>query len=440
MRSTWIITQRELRERVWSKPFLLMAVFGPLLLLIGVYILLSIGGKEKQHWKVLIMDKNELFENKLMPQEDPKFSFDFINEFVDYDQFAELKQFADYDLSVWINEKIFSNKKVIVSYRELPSQEIQRKLIYYLERRMDEVMVEEFTELSISQFREIKQPLSVSFKNVYDPKNETSYVSGWVGFAFGAFIILFIFLFGMTILRSVANEKTNRVVEVVLSATTPQSLLAGKIIGVGLAALMQFLIWVVIVGVGLLIFRQTLFPDLLDPEMVVEQLAQKSTDQFQLGAAAFNSFVDLIYAQINFTVMLLYFVFFFIGGYLFYGSFFTAIGASMGSESDGQQYVIPISLLLLAALFSGYLAIYFPTSSWTSFFSFFPFTSPVVMMVKLGNGFPEGTVWQLFFSIFILYTTAVLVLFFAARIYKNGILQFGHRLKWRHLIRWLTHK
>jgi ABC-2 type transport system permease protein len=305
---------------------------------------------------------------------------------------------------------------------------------------MDEVMVEEFTELSISQFREIKQPLSVSFKNVYDPKNETSYVSGWVGFAFGAFIILFIFLFGMTILRSVANEKTNRVVEVVLSATTPQSLLAGKIIGVGLAALMQFLIWVVIVGVGLLIFRQTLFPDLLDPEMVVEQLAQKSTDQFQLGAAAFNSFVDLIYAQINFTVMLLYFVFFFIGGYLFYGSFFTAIGASMGSESDGQQYVIPISLLLLAALFSGYLAIYFPTSSWTSFFSFFPFTSPVVMMVKLGNGFPEGTVWQLFFSIFILYTTAVLVLFFAARIYKNGILQFGHRLKWRHLIRWITHK
>jgi len=440
MRNTWIITQRELSERVWSKPFLLMAVFGPLLLLIGIYILLTIGGKEKQHWSVLIMDKNELFENKLMPQEDPKFSFDFINEFVDYDQFAELKQFSDYDLSIWVNEKIFSNKKVIISYRELPTQEVQRKLIYYLERRMDEVMVEEFTELSVGQFREIKQPLSVSFKNVYDPRNETSYVSGWVGFAFGAFIILFIFLFGMTILRSVANEKTNRVVEVVLSAASPQSLLSGKVLGVGLAALIQFMIWVVIVGVGLFVFRQTLFPDLLDPTLVAEQLSQESTSQFQLGAAAFNSFVDLIYTQINFTVMLLYFVFFFVGGYLFYGSFFTAIGASMGSESDGQQYIIPISLLLLAALFSGYLAIYFPASPWTTFFSFIPFTSPVVMMVKLGNGFPEGAVWQLFLALFLLYSAAALLLFLAARIYKNGILQFGHRLKWRHLMRWLTHK
>ncbi len=438
MRDIKIILWREMKERVWSKPFLLMAVLGPVLVLTGVYILFAVGGKEKQSWKVLIMDKNELFSNRLMPKQDPHFSFDFINEFVDYDQFASLERFSDYDMSIWINEKLFSNKKVIVSYRELPSQEVQRKIVYYLERRMDEVMVEQFTNLSLGQFREIKQPLTISFKNAYDPRNETSYLAGWVGFAFGGFIMLFVFLFGMTILRSVSNEKTNRVVEVVLATTPARSLLTGKILGIGFSALLQFIIWIVVITIGLVIFKQTAFPNTFDPSFIAEQITDAENQKsFRLGSDAHNNFVDLIYRQINFPIMLTFFVLFFTGGYLFYGSFFTAIGASMGSESDGQQYIIPVTLLLFGALFSGYLAIYYPSSSWTTFFSFLPFTSPVVMMIKLANGFMEGTTWQLFLSLFLVYTFAALTLLIAARIYKNGILQFGHRLKIKHFIQWL---
>ena len=441
MNKIWLIAQRELKERLKSRSFIVMATIGPLVVLGLIYILFSIGGSEKKHWKVLIMDKQEILENKLMPNKDPFFDFYFINEFVDYDQFAELPQFQEYDMSVWINEKVLSNKKVIVSYRERPSESLQRRLIYHIERRIEEVMVDEFTDLSVGKFREIKQPLSFSFKNAYDPKNEVSYISGWVGYAFGMFIILFVFLFGMTILRSVSQEKSNRIVEILLAAVSPKKLLSGKILGIGITAVFQVFLWVVVIGIGLFVFRQTLFPNLVDPALIAEQMsdevAKEAMSEFQLSIRSYNDFVTLIYEKIHFANMLLFFIVFFIGGFLFYGAFFAMIGASMGSESDGQQYIIPISLLLILSLVSGYYVIYYPGGMLANVFSFLPFTSPVVMMINLGNGFAEGTVWQLYLSILILYVLAFFILVMAGRIYKNGILQFGHRLRIGLFIKWL---
>jgi ABC-2 type transport system permease protein len=148
-------------------------------------------------------------------------------------------------------------------------------------------------------------------------------------------------------------------------------------------------------------------------------------------------FVELIYQKIQFSNMLVFFVLFFLTGYLFYGAFFAMIGASMGSESDGQQFIIPITLLLLASLAAGYFVIYFPDSSLSTWFGFIPFTSPVVMMVELSNGFGEGEAWRLYFSLFLLLISSFLMLFLAGRIYKNGILQFGHRLRFGMFLKWI---
>ena len=380
-----------------------------------------------------MMDKKEIFDGKLTSNTPKNLQFDFINAFVDYDEFAKQEKYQDYDISVWINEKIVSNKKVIISYRERPPEKIQRQIIYLVERRMEEIMVRQFTDLSVNKFREIKQSLNFSFKDVYDPKNEKSTTASWVGFSFGTLIILFVFMFGMTILRSVSREKSNRIIEVLLSSVNAKQLLTGKVLGVGFSALVQFAVWAIIVGTGLYLFRLTLFPDMFSAGFVADEVAK--TD-FSHQLASQSPFVELIYNQIQYMNMLVFFALFFIGGYLFYGSFFAMIGASIGSESDGQQFIIPLTLLLFSAILSGYYVVYYPSTGLSTWLGFIPFTSPMVMMVDLSNGYADGSAWRLILSIIILFGSAFLMLIIAGRIYKNGILRFNHRLKLRMLIKW----
>lgn len=434
MNKVLLIAQREIGERFRNRSFKWLLILGPLIVLGLTYLFLNATSVTKKEWKVLMMDKNELFDYKLTSSENNHFEFDFINAFVDYDEFADLDQFQDYDLAVWINEKVVTNKKVIISYRERPSEAIQHELVYLVERRLEEIMVDEFSSMSVEKFREIKQKLSFSLKDTYDPKNEHSTTDGWVGFAFGAVIILFVFMFGMSILRSVAREKSNRIVEVLLSSVKARQLLSGKVLGIGFSALVQFTVWVAVIGVGLFLFRETLFPNLLGSDFVAEQLQNKDISNQYLSQ---SPFVDLIYNQIQYINMILFFTLFFIGGYLFYGSFFAMVGASMGSESDGQQFIIPITLLLVASLVAGYYQVYFPGTLLGDWLSFIPFTSPMVMMVELSTGFGEGDAWVLFASLFVLFISAFLMLAVAGRIYKNGILHFNHRLKLGLFFKWL---
>lgn len=135
--------------------------------------------------------------------------------------------------------------------------------------------------------------------------------------------------------------------------------------------------------------------------------------------------------------MTTYFLLFFIVGYLFYGAFFAAIGATSGSESDGQQFVLPIIFLLCFALYAGYYSLQNPESTMATVFHYLPFTSPVVVMVKLAQGYEPGQVYQLYLSLLVLILSAIFILLIAGRLYKNGILQFGHRIKIGLLLKWL---
>jgi ABC-2 type transport system permease protein len=435
MNKIFLIAKREVGERLITRSYLSLMVIGPLVVLGLLYIFLASTSAKKQSWDVLVMDVNQLFEYKLSSKEDPLFEVDFINAFVDYDEFAEGEKFQEYDLLVWINEKVITNKNVIISYREKPSQVVQRRLVYQIERRLEEVMVEQFTSLSIKDFRSIKQPLQISLKDAYDPKDERMESSGWVGFVFGAMIIFFILSFGMTMLRGVAKEKSNRIVEVLLSSVSPRQLLTGKILGIGFSAFLQFVVWVFLVGIGLWMLRVSFFPDLLDPAMVASELGGGANEVNNLKAQ--SPFVQLVYNQIQYLNMLIFFALFFIAGFLFYGAFFAMIGASVGSESDGQQFVIPVVMLLLIAVIAGYYEIYYPDTLLSEWLGFIPFTAPAVMMVELSYGFADGSAWKLYLSLLILIISAIILLILAARIYKNGILQFGHRLRLPILLRWL---
>jgi ABC-2 type transport system permease protein len=438
-----LITIREWKERMGSRSFVLFSLLGPLIILGLIYLMFAFGEKSKQHWNVLVADPTGIMDNKIIGSEDRSISYAFADGYIEMEEFANSKRYQPYDALLEVNEKVLSNKMGFVFFREKPSIQMQTRVQYHFERRLEEVMINEFTSLSLADFRKIKQPLSVHFRDVYDPNNESSDLSGWVGFFYGAIIFMFIFLFGMTIMRSVSREKSNRIVEVLLASNSPNQLMIGKVIGIGFSALAQFLIWIVMIGLGLYFMRENLFPDILNAaNMNIYDLALQTGDQsYQetiFVSHEYNQFVELIYNRVQFVNMTAFFILFFISGYVFYGALFAAVGATMGSESDGQQFILPLIVLLCFALYGGYYVLNYPESPMAGVLHYLPFTSPVVVMVKLAQGYyVQGHVYEIYLTLLLLIISAFAMLGIASRLYKNGILQFGHRVRLKHIFKWL---
>ena len=438
-----MIAIRELKERFSNGTFLWMMVLGPFLFLFLLFFLFKSGDEGKKNLKVLIADPASLMENKIIASESKTISYYFISDYLEIEEFRDGKAYQSFDALIEVNEKVLMNKKSFVFYRENPSTDVKMQLKFQLERRVEEVMIENFTNLSVDQFRQIKQPLNVDFRNVYDPKNEASDLEGYVGLVFGFLIVLFVLLFGMTILRSTTKEKSNRIVEVILASVKPYQLMLGKITGIGLAALIQIFVWTFFISIGLIVFRQYIFTDMFDPSNW-EGIQVSAEVQQQLmetnSAERYNQFVDLIYGRINFGFMIVHFLIFFIAAYYFYGAFFSTIGSIAGTESDGQQFVLPIVIILGLSVYLGFLAVVVPDASIVKWASLIPFTAPVVMMVKLAQGLPIGSYYLVILSLLILVVSTIVLLWLAGKIYKNGILQFGHRAKLKNIIQGLKSK
>lgn len=437
-----LIALRELNERIRSRSFLTMAVLGPVLVLGLIYILFAIGGQSKKHWNVLISDPFNIMDTKIMAGKDASVTYDFANSYIKTEDFAKQVVFQKYDALLEINEKVLQNKTAFLFFREKPTMNMGSRIHYQFERRLEEVMLQHFSDMPLSKFRELKQPVNLAFRNVYDPLDESSDKSAWVGYFFGLVVVVFVFLFGMTILRSVTREKSNRIVEVILASVKPRQLMLGKIAGIGVAALIQFVIWVLVIGAGLFLMRETLFPNLMDAAnlnitQMTNEIQNQSMQENAFRAREYNEFVELIFERIQFGSMLFFFALFFISAYLFYGTFFAALGAASGSENDGQQFVIPLIFMLVFAAYSGYYVLENPTGPLVAWFTTLPFTSPVACMVRLAQGYPEGSGYLIYLSLVILLLSSFIVLWMAGRLYQNGILNSGHRLRLRHLIIWI---
>ena len=192
MRNSWIIALRELKERVLNPAFLWMLFIGPLLLLSCLYFLFKAGDEGKTSLKVLIADPTGMMENKIVSQETKAVDYYFFDDYLELEEFRDNKKYQKFDALIEVNEKILINKKAFVFYRETPSLDVKMQLKFQLERRVEEVMISEFTNMEVDDFRQIKQALNVDFRNVYDPKNEASNLEGWVGFIFGLLIVVFV--------------------------------------------------------------------------------------------------------------------------------------------------------------------------------------------------------------------------------------------------------
>jgi ABC-2 type transport system permease protein len=435
MKNSLVIAQRELNERLESKSFVLMAIAGPLMVLGIVYLLFIAAGATKKEYNILISDPIELLNNKIKKDSSSQLNYFFINTYIEPSDFASEKKYQSFDAVLVLNEKVLSNNHVMLFTREKLASKTLYQLHREVERRLEELKVKQFTQLSLQTFWNIKHPISMVVRDTYHPSEVGNYkLAAYTGLAFGLLIFVFIFLFGMTLLRSTNREKSGRIAEIVLSSASPRQLLLGKIIGIGCAALLQLFIWILLIGTGLMLIRTFAFPDLFD----VSNMNFTAIAQNDLYAnTSYNELIQLVFEQIKFGPMLIVFTLFLLLAYLFYGSLFAALGAAQGVESDGQQFLIPLMSLFFIGLWAGFFVAENPATPFSFWLEMLPFTSPVTCMVKFSQGYAPSEVWQLFASILILLSGSFFNLYFAGKLFKKGLLRYGYRLKIGQLIKWL---
>jgi ABC-2 type transport system permease protein len=254
-----------------------------------------------------------------------------------------------------------------------------------------------------------------------------------IGGAFGYLIMMFIVIYGNMVMRSVIEEKTNRIIEIIISSVKPFQLMMGKIIGTSLAGILQFLIWAII-GLGLFLGASLFFGVSLGPTSKVPPEVMQAA-QHEIASTAQLYLAELWNLPIG--TLLTCFVIYFIGGYFLYSSFYAAIGAAVDNETDSQQFLLPIIMPLILGVYIGFFTVINdPHGTVATIFSIVPLTSPIVMLMRIPFGVP---LWQILLSIVLLFGTFLLVVWFASKIYRVGILMYGKKPSWKELYKWLKY-
>lgn len=254
------------------------------------------------------------------------------------------------------------------------------------------------------------------------------------GGTFGYLIMMFIIIYGNFVMRSVIEEKTSRIIEVIISSVKPFQLMMGKIIGNSLAGILQFMIWVVL---ALLLFfgASLFFGSGLNSSATAEAMSQVQANGSFM--ATFTEQAKLYYNEIPVLSTVIFFLIYFTGGYFLYSSFYAAIGAAVDSETDSQQFLLPIIMPLMLGVYVGFFTVINdPHGTVATVFSMIPLTSPIVMLMRIPFGVPW---WQLVLSITILFGTFLGVVWFASKIYRVGILMYGKKPTWKELYKWLKY-
>jgi len=251
-----------------------------------------------------------------------------------------------------------------------------------------------------------------------------------LGYIAGMMIYFFIFFYAVQVMRGVIEEKTSRIVEVIISSVRPYQLMMGKILGIGSVGVVQFLIWVILSGGIYLIASAFFLPDLLANQAELGATGAANVQDVE-GLAVF----DMI-RSINFPLILGGFLFYFFGGYFLFSAMFAALGSAIDQEADSQQFMLPVTLPMILALVTATNVIQEPNGPLAFWMSMIPFTSPITMMIRLPFGIP---IWQVLLSGAILIGTFFAMVGLAGKIYRVGILMYGKKVTWKELIKWLRY-
>ncbi|MEN9980530.1 MAG: hypothetical protein RL542_317 [Bacteroidota bacterium] len=433
-----LIIKREFIAKVRNKSFIVMTFLSPLLF-VGIALFVGYLSSMKADTKqIAIHDESGKFVGEFLAQNKTSEEYNYLDlSAVDLPTLKKNIIDETYEGVLFIpkakNNTTLENQIQFIS-NESPSISFVEKTQEVIAKKMTLTNLEE-AHLDTLAIHQAEAKVTINLKKASGEQSlkGLNEIKIAIGGAFGYLIMMFIIIYGNMVMRSVIEEKTNRIIEIIISSVKPFQLMMGKIIGTSLAGILQFFIWAII-GLSLL-FSASVFlganvgaTNQIPPEMM--QSAQQ-----ELATTA-QMYITEIW-NLPITTILICFVIYFIGGYFLYSSFYASIGAAVDNETDSQQFLLPIIMPLVLGVYIGFFTVVNdPHGTVATVFSMVPLTSPIVMLMRIPFGVP---LWQIALSITILFTTFFLVVWFASKIYRVGILMYGKKPTWKELYRWLKY-
>ncbi len=444
MNKILLIIQREYLTRVKKKSFIIMTFLGPLLMA-GIWIVPFYLSTMADDVKIIsVLDESGMFYEGLTGDETTKF----------------VKALPDLEEA---KENLLQTDQYALLYIPLPQSNLPTSAIIYsdgqasldvktyIKNTMKRVVEDEKLKLHGINRDILKSVETNIFVNSIklDGSGNEEQSSVEINMALGLFsailIYFFIFLFGAQVMRGVIEEKTSRVIEIIVSSVRPFQLMMGKIVGIALVGLTQFLLWIILTLIIVTGFQMLYADDLkatapvptYSSQGLFPQESQDVEDPFNNVQDGSLSFMIESARSINFGVVIGAFIFFFLGGYLLYAALFAAIGSAVDSEADTQQFMMPITIPLILSIIMAQFIINDPGGQVAFWFSIFPFTSPIIMMLRIPFGVP---VWEMALSAITLIAGFLFTTWIAGRIYRTGILMYGKKVSYKELWKWFFYK
>ncbi|SNR29974.1 ABC transporter permease [Lutibacter flavus] len=432
-----LIIKREFLAKVKNKSFIVMTVLSPLLMVGLMMLIIFLNEKNSEDVRtVAFVDESNLLASTFTDTETTKY-IDLTALGIDE---ARMQTEGQYYGILYIpkSDSLVNLSKGIAFYSEdTPSLNLLGSIENKLEKKIRNLKIEQL-HFDVDKIKATETTVEIATENFVGEKSSKigSVLRMIAGGGFGYLIFMFIIIYGTSVMRSVIEEKTSRIIEVIISSVKPFQLMMGKILGNALAGVLQFIIWMI--SAGLLLFAITYIFGIdtagsgtamgqMNPEMV-QQVQASSASELQLALQEIKNLPIL--------TMFFSFIIYFIGGYLIYSSIYAAIGAAVDSETDTQQFMMPVLMPLIIAIYVGFSVIENPHGPIALAFSLFPLTSPIVMLMRIPFGVPW---WQIVTSMFLLIITFIAIVWFAAKIYRVGILMYGKKPTYKELYKWLKY-
>lgn len=433
-----VILKREYLTRVKKRSFLIITFLGPLFfaaLMIAPSLLMLKSEDMEEKKAIVVLDETDWFRGRFENTD----TYTFIYQDKDLDSLKKLIFDEIYDailyipttsLNIPVNAKLYSNKQIPMTLSSHIEREMKQEIEHQklLASGIDpEIVKSAKTNINISTIRMDEEE---------GEKASYAELESIIGLLLAVVVYFVIFLFSNQVLRGVIEEKSNRIIEVIISSVKPFELMMGKIIGIALVGLTQFVLWIVLTtGIYFVASGIILGPEIMSPSgtVMTEEISQ-IVDTSQ-GQDVMLEVVNMI-ESINFKAILISFLFYFVFGFLLYAALFAAVGGMVDNETDSNQFVTILSMPLIVAIICSTTMVNNPDSGLGIWLSMIPFTSPVSMMIRIPFGVPY---WQIAVSLLILVATFIFITWIAAKIYRTGILMYGKKPSLKEIWKWLRY-
>jgi len=433
-----LIIKREFIAKVRNKSFIVMTFLSPLLF-VGIAAFVGYLSSMKADTKrIAIHDESGLFAKEFTAQNVKKGEYKYLDlSQIDLKFLKDSITNENYEGLLYIpkenNSKDFENKIQFIS-NSSPSISFIESIQDVIANKLTKNNLEK-AHLDTLAIKNAQSKVNISLTKASGEESVKGLneIKIGIGGAFGYLIMMFIIIYGNMVMRSVIEEKTNRIVEIIISSVKPFQLMMGKIVGTALAGLLQFIIWAVI-GLSLMFAASIFFGVNVGPTARISPELMHTAQQEFAGTA--QMYIKELW-NLPIASILIGFVIYFIGGYFLYSSFYAAIGAAVDNQTDSQQFLLPIIMPLMLSVYIGFFTVINdPHGTIAVVFSMIPLTSPIVMLMRIPFGVPW---WQIAISITLLFGTFFSVVWFAAKIYRVGILMYGKKPTWKEMYRWLKY-